>query len=383
MAKNKKKKKQNTLDQKLSRQYYDPQRPGSFGGVEALRRHAVSADGKQRRRRQRQQQQQQRLSRQQVQEWLSGQDAYTLHKPVRWRFPRRRIVVGSMDQQWQADLIDVKNLKKQNDGFTFLLTVIDVLSKYAWVVPLKDKMGASLIRAFETIFEERQPMYLQTDKGTEFTNKAFQQFLKRRGVIFFVTQNEDIKAAIAERFNRTLKEKMWRYFTRNNTSRYVDVLPSLVKAYNRSHHRSIKRAPIEVTKDNQEDVWQTLYGTSQKQQKQPRFKAGDRVRISKARKTFRKGYIGSWSEELFTVSRLLQTAPITYKLKDDHGEELEGTFYPQEIQKVQDKTVFRVERVLDRRRALNGAVEVKVKWYGYPDSFNSWVPEKHLQTYRS
>ena len=377
MAK-RKKEKTSKIHQKLSQHYYDPRRPGSYGGVAALHRAVKKTRTKTKGKT--------KINHQNVQHWLSGQDTYTLHKPVRRHFPRRRIIVGSMDQQWQADLIDVKNLKQYNDGFTFLLTVIDVLSKYAWVIPLKDKTGASLIQAFETIFEERQPMFLQTDKGTEFTNRAFQQFLKKQGVQFFVTQNEDIKAAIAERFNRTLKEKMWRYFTRKNTSRYVDVLPSLVKSYNRSYHRSIKRAPAEVNENNQEDVWQTLYANTKtagaKPQKRSRqLKPGDRVRISKARKTFRKGYIGNWSEELFTISRELKTSPVTYMLKDDHGEELEGSFYRQEIQKVQDKTVFRIERVLDRRLGSDGAVEVKVKWYGYPDTFNSWIPEKHLQTY--
>ena len=372
----KRKQKARLLEQKLSQLYYDPRRPGSYGGVNALHRAIKKTGGSS--------SQTKRIKRESVQHWLSGQDTYTLHKPVRHHFPRRRIVVGSMDQQWQADLIDVKNLKQQNDGFTFLLTVIDVLSKYAWVIPLKDKTGASLIQAFETIFQERQPMFLQTDKGTEFTNRAFQNFLKQQGVEFFVTQNEDIKAAIAERFNRTLKEKMWRYFTRKNTSRYVDVLPSLVKSYNRSYHRSIKRAPADVDESNQEDVWQTLYGSQSAKpspRSRPRLKAGDRVRISKARKTFRKGYLGNWSEELFTVSRILKTRPLTYMLKDDNGEELKGSFYHQEIQKVQDKTVFRIERVLDRRRGSGGAVEAKVKWFGYPDTFNSWIPEKHLQTY--
>lgn len=359
-----KKKKSSKPDQKLSQRYYNPRQPGSFGGVQALKR----ATG---------------IQRNKVQTFLSHQDTYTLHKPVRRKFQRRRIIVGGIDQQWQADLIDVSKLKKDNDGYTFLLTVIDVFSKYAWVVPLSNKTGATIIRAFELIFTQggRKPLRLQTDKGSEFLNRPFQNFLQKEGVEFFVTQNEDIKAAIVERYNRTLKEKLWRYFTHKNTLRYVEVLPHLVRAYNQSYHRSIKRAPVDVTTDNQEDVWQTLYADPVKKTSKQRLKPGDRVRISKARRHFRKAYQEGWTEELFTVSRILKTSPITYRLKDDHGEELTGTFYAQEIQKVGDKTVYRVESVLDRRKPLNGQREVLVKWFGYPDSFNSWIPERHLQQY--
>ena len=133
-------------------------------------------------------------------------------------FSRRRIVVGEINHQWQADLIDVQRLKRDNDGYSYLLSVIDVLSKYAWVVAPKNKSGPTLVMAFRQIFAEgRMSLRLQTDKGAEFLNRTVQRFLKEEGVEFYVTQNEDIKASVVERFNRTLKEKLWRYFTRRNT----------------------------------------------------------------------------------------------------------------------------------------------------------------------
>ena len=257
--------------------------------------------------------------------------------------------------------------------------MIDVLSKHAWVVPLKNKTGSELIRAFEGIFAQgRKPLKLQTDKGTEFLNKTFQKYLKTRGVDFFVTQNEDIKASVVERLNRTLKEKLWRYFTRKNALRFVEVLPSLVSAYNHSFHRSIQRAPAEVTADNQEEVWQTLYAQPMAETPRPKLKVGDRVRISKARRKFKKGYLPAWTEELFTVSRVKKTIPTTYVLEDDHEEELEGTFYEQEIQRVGGKEFYRVEAVLKRRPTTGGQSEYLVKWYGYPTSFNSWIPQTAL-----
>ena len=157
------------------------------------------------------------------------------------------------------------------------------------------------------------------------------------------------------------------------------MLPQLVQSYNHSYHRSTKRTPAEVDENNQEDVWQTLYGQPTKQKsKKHKLKVGDRVRISKARRTFKKGYLPSWSEELFTISRVKTTNPTTYVLKDDHGDELVGSFYHQEIQKVGAKDIYRIETILKQRPAPNGGREYLVKWFGYPVSFNSWIPHRAL-----
>ena len=158
-----------------------------------------------------------------VREWLQSQDTYTLHKPTRRRFPRRQVVVYGIDHQWQADLVDLGKLASYNKGCKYLLTCIDVLSRYARVVPLKDKTGKILKEAFEVIFKSGgQPIRLQTDRGTKFTNRVFQKFLKENNVHFFTTYNDETKASIVERFNRTLKTKMWKYFTHRETLTHVD-----------------------------------------------------------------------------------------------------------------------------------------------------------------
>ena len=187
-----------------------------------------------------------------VREWLQSQDTYTLHKPTRRRFPRRQVVVYGIDHQWQADLVDLAKLCSYNKGFKYLLTCIDVLSRYAWVVPLKDKTGKTLKDAFHVIFKSgRRPIRLQTDKGTEFTNRVFQKFLKEHDVHFYTTYNEETKASIVERFNRTLKTKMWKYFAHRETLTYVEVLSEMVASYNHTVHRTIGIPPAEVTWDNQ------------------------------------------------------------------------------------------------------------------------------------
>ena len=292
------KKKKTQLDKWLSVIYYNPKHAASYGGVQAVKREVNKKKKK-------------KIG--PVQKWLSQQDTYTLHKPVRYKFPRRRIIVGGIDHQWQADLVDVGRLGKHNKGFKYLLTCIDVFSKHAWVVPLKDKTGKILVEAFKFIFKDgRQPLALQTDKGTEFTNRLFQKFLSEQNVTFFTTENEDIKACIAERFNRTLKTKMWKYFTKHDTLVYHDVLPDIVWSYNHPHHRSIKTQPALVTHENQQEVWQRLFGSAPIRKSKCKFRVGDQVRISKAKRTFKKGYLPNWTREEFTVVECHSTLPPVY-----------------------------------------------------------------------
>ena len=155
----------------------------------------------------------------------------------------------------QADLIDFSLLKSYNDHYKCILVVIDVFSKKAFTAYLKNKTSLDMIQAFEQLMPEIGKFQkLQTDMGREFLNRPFQTWLKQHHVEHFYTQNFDTKASIAERFIRTLKEKLWRYFTYTNNRRYVEVLPALVESYNNTYHRSIRRAPNSVNSENQETV---------------------------------------------------------------------------------------------------------------------------------
>ena len=183
----------------------------------------------------------------QVKNWLHSKDTYTLHKPVRYNFPRNRVIVTGIDDQWQADLVDVSSLARFNKGYKFLLTCIDVFCKFSWVVPLKNKSGESLVNGFQSILDlGRSPDKLQTDKGTEFLNRNFQSLLKENSIHFFTT-NSELKASVVERFNHTLKTRMWKYFTEKNNRVYIDILQDIVHGYNNSYHRSIGRAPASVS----------------------------------------------------------------------------------------------------------------------------------------
>ena len=361
------------MEKVLSSIYYDPSHPAGYGGVQKLYRAAKT-----------------RLKSvrlPQVQRWLQEQATYTLHKPIRRKFSRSRTQVEGIDHQWQADLADVSHLATYNRGYKYLFCVIDVFSKFAWVVPLTSKSSSELVRALKVVLKQsgRHPLRWQTDKGTEFLNQAFQKELKKRDIHFFTTENPETKASIVERFQRTLKERMWKYFTHQHTLKYIDVLPHLVQSYNQSYHRSIGRAHQEVT------VFERLFGTSPSvpvPKKGGVLAAGDWVRIGKTKRTFDKGYLPNWTTELFRVTeRVRGRDPPVYKLKDMNGEVLKGTFYLPELQRVTKKEddVYEIESILDRRTRKVGkrrVKEVKVHWKGYPSSFDSWIDASQIIDYK-
>ena len=247
------------------------------------------------------------------------------------------------------------------------------------MVPLKNKTGLSLVDAFKIILSSgRKPEKIFTDQGTESFNKHFKALLKDEDIELHNTYNET-KASVVERLIRTLKTRMWRYFTGKKTIRYIDTLSDLVYSYNHTVHRSINKKLADVTVDNEKQVWHTLYDDHD-EVKHPKykFKIGDQVRISKIKRTFDKGYLPNFSKEIFTVSKQVPRNPPMYKLKDYDGEELKGTFYEKELQKViKSADVYEVKKILKKcGRGRN--VQHLVKWLGYPKKFNSWVPASEI-----
>ena len=220
----KRKRKQTISNRTLLKRYRDPQRPGSLGG---LTRFAKAN----------------KITVKRDREVLDRDLGYRLHKPRRRRFPTAPVVVFGIDEQWTVDLIELINIAKYNRGYRYLLKVEDVFSKHAWVQPVKNKTGKAVTEAFEKILKngDRKRINLQTDDGKEFYNKTFQDLMKRKGIHHFSTSG-DTKASVVERFNRTLKQRLYRYFTVNNTLNFVPVLQDLVQGYNRSYHRSINMA---------------------------------------------------------------------------------------------------------------------------------------------
>ena len=182
------------MESELKSIYYNPRHSASFASVKKL----SDASG---------------YSQARVKKWLQSQPTFTLHTQARKRYPTRRYIVHDIDEQWQADLADVALLKKKNKGYTFLLTVIDLFSRYAWVRPLRSKRGIEVADAFKSIFDEgRIPRRIQTDQGKEFENSHVRKLFERHNIELFSVKSA-YKAAVVERFNRTLKTRLWRYFT--------------------------------------------------------------------------------------------------------------------------------------------------------------------------
>ena len=176
-----------------------------------------------------------------------------LHKPITKNFRKRRVISYGIDKIWAADLVEMQKFSKWNKGVKYLLTVIDVFSKYGWIKPLKGKKTESMSLAFDTIFKkaERKPDKLWTDKGSEFISKHFKDFLKKNHITLYHTENEE-KSSIVERWNRTMKNRMWKMFSANNNTVYWDKLDKLVDDYNNRKHSSIKMIPIEASKKENE-----------------------------------------------------------------------------------------------------------------------------------
>ena len=352
--------------------YTDPRDPGSYGGVEKLRKSLNKLNY--------------HVTVRSVKDWLKKKDTYTKHRPARKNFKRNPVIATHIDAQWQGDLAEMGNIASSNDGVRYLLILIDVVSKYVWVEPLKSKNGPTVLEGFKHLLSrtERRPEKLQTDDGKEFLFHGMQSFLKENNIGFF-TLKSDKKAALAERVICTLKEKIWRYMHEKHTRRYVDVLEDMVASYNETYHGAIKRAPVDVNTKNEGEVLGSLYGHLWKQNasgKELKTKVGDFVRISRVKGVFSKGFIGNWTEEIFVVDKVIHSKPhILYKLKDWSNEPIDGSFYEHEIQIV-DKDLdgfWKVEKVL-HSRTRRGQKEHFVKWEGYPDSMNSWVKAGNVKT---
>lgn len=352
------------MTEELSNIYYDTGHPAGYRGVRPL----LETTRK-------------KFSNAIVSEWIQSQDTYTLHKPARKRFPRNRFVVYTINELWQCDLIDMRGLSRFNDGVNYILTVIDIFSKKAFAKPLIRKTASEIIKAFNSIFAEADtlPKNLQSDKGTEFTAKEVKTFLSDNNVNYFTTKNPDVKAAVVERFNRTLKTRMWRYLTHKNTYRYIDSLEKLIYSYNRTRHTSIKMRPIDVNKSNSFKVWITLYGKHEKIIK-PKLKVNDFVRISKMKGTFEKGYETNWSDEIYKITKYINFPKPMYSLCDLNSDPIDGFFYEQELQKVvvtKNKT-FKIDKIL-ATKGKGCSKKYLVKWYGYSDAFNSWISATDLE----
>lgn len=315
--------------------FYNPKDPASFSSPRVL---YLAARGKIA-----------NLTEHDVRAWLAKQRTYALHKHSRTEFPRRKVLVPGPHYQYQADLLDMHNHRPgKNDRTKYLLTVIDVFSRYACAIPMPWKNARSscdaLIKAFAQMSKPRK---LQTDQGNEFYNDTVQSYLRRNKIIHFSTFQKDIKAGMVERFNRTLRKMLHMYLEANQTERYIDTLSDILHGYNTRKHAAFKHkySPEEINRlqngpDEKKiaEIYKLLYGDYLAQrQKAFTFNIGDVVL-----KAFEKKSAGAFDKMTQTfdtvkyeiIDRLARIPPV-YKIKTlSTGNIQPGTFYAEQLQKV-------------------------------------------------
>ena len=211
----------------------------------------------------------------------------------------------------------------------------------------------------------KKPNKVWVDQGSQFYNNVFKKWLKDNNINMYSTYNEG-KSAVAEIFVRTLKNKFYKHMAAISKNVYFDVLDDIVDEYNSAYHKTIKMKPVDVGDDSFAEY------NEKSKEKDPKFKVGGYVRISKLKNVFAKRYTPNWSEETFIIKKIKNTVPWTYIISDLNGEEIVGSFYEKELQKTNQKE-FRIEKVIKRK-----GNKLYVKWKGYNNSFNSWIYKKYI-----
>ncbi|KAL3092830.1 hypothetical protein niasHS_005254 [Heterodera schachtii] len=321
-----------------------------------------------------------KLKRTEFDDFLQRNTTYTLFKPKREKFRRLRTVPAGFMTDVQADLADFQALSRKNSGYRYLLLAVDVLSRRMFGSPVKSKKPADVKRAFEEVFGQmpKLPETLYTDRGLEFVAKPMKEFFAENGVKKYET-NSKKKAAVAERAIRTLKTRLYKYFSANNTSAWVDVLPKFLSAINNSVCRATVLRPNEISDVNAREVWKRVYGEGLVPvEERPKIKAGETVRIPEPKHIFEKGYIPNYSDHVYTVDEARSTNPQHYLLKDYYGTKLKRKFYLPELTKVQvnENTMYRIEKKY-KERMRDGKKEILVKFIGFPEKY--WVTDEDFE----
>lgn len=254
-----------------------------------------------------------------------------------------------------------------NGGNKYILTCIDLFSRTARAEPLKSKSAKDVTEALKILFKDTTPIKFQTDLGKEFYNSSVSSLLTKLNINHYSVYSQ-YKAAHVERFNRTLRERLAKIFTKQGNKKWVSVLQSVINSYNHSKHRALGMSPVDVTRENESDIW---FKENNLKSSKPKYSVGDYVRISKIKSTFIKNFDQNWSEEVFQISSISDSdVPVMYSIKDLEGEQLKGKFYELELQVVEKPEIFRIEKIL-KTQGIGKHKQYYVKWHGYKEP--SWI----------
>lgn len=297
-----------------------------------------------------------------------------LHRQARKNFIRRKTQMMGIEDTLQADLVEMIPYASKNKSMKYILTVINIFSKKAYARALKNKSASEVTKAMKSVLDSLNHSIrkLHVDEGKEFYNSSMKNMLHQRNISMYSTFGTK-KAAIVERFNRTLKNRMWKQFSLRGSHKWIDILQPLVSDYNNTKHRTIKMKPNEVTADDEQFLLNTVYKLPSATLSKTKFKIGDFVRISKYKHIFEKGYTPNWTTEVFTIRAIQKTTPITYLLNDLFGNPINGCVYQEELQLAKYHDLYLVEKILRRR-----GDQLYIKWLGLDARNNSWIKKGDL-----
>lgn len=330
-----------------------------------------------------------------VKKWLSTQEAYNLFKPARVTFPRPRIHINGADAVWEMDLMimrhiftvddssDAMALPEANDGYSYVLLVIDAFSKYLWAQPCKAKTSYDVAKAFEKVLLDaapRTPASLRSDMGGEFKGRAFARIAERLGIPHYWAYS-DLKAVFVERSVKTVKARLRKHIDYTGQMRYIDILSDVIDTYNATVHSSIGMAPKDVQPEDRDVIEYHAYLNDANPRPKPKkytFAIGETVVISKLRGSFKREYDEKYSHEIFRIkTRYKRSGTPVYNLTEYDGSQIKGTFYEEELQSVTvtpDRR-YTVETILRRR-----GNQALIKWRGWDRKYAQWQPISTIAT---
>jgi hypothetical protein len=345
--------------------YYNLESPASYAGVNKILAEAKKKD--------------ESIKIDDVKKFLTKERTYTLFKPRRIHYRRLKTIPTGLHTDWQCDLCVFDSIKKENEGFAYLLVCIDVLSRKIVVAPAKSKKSEHMIESFEKIFNKSnvKPHKLFSDAGVEFQAKKMIEYFKQNDILKYVMYDPDFHAGVVERANRTIKERLYKYFSETNTTRWINVIDKFVNNINNSVNRTIGVKPNSVNYENAQELLETVFKEEKPKTLKNKFNTGDIVRISKEKAKFDKGYYPNYTDELFKISKVNKTKPPSYRIDDLKGNRIRGIFYEPGLVLTTEDTTYRIAEII-RTRKIKGIKEFYVKWIGYSDEHNSWVKETDL-----
>nr|CAD2191133.1 unnamed protein product [Meloidogyne enterolobii] len=356
--------------QLLHRLYNDPDSPAAFSGVDRLWHEARKIL--------------KHLPKKVVQDYLEGHRTYTLMRPKRIHFKRAKTVAAGFMTDVQVDLADMQALSRHNKGNKYILLGVDVLSKRLFGVPVKSKNSKDMLEAFKQLIGQMpmKPHRIFSDKGLEFKNKTVKEYFDQEEIQKLEATHSTVKAAVAERAIRNVKQRLYRYFAQNKSLNWVDILEKILNGINKSKSRVHGMRPIDIDFSNAQEVWERMYGnefSSKENKSKQKLVDGDFVRMSIGKGAFVKGYIPNWGDQIVRVDKVQdQFYPVRYKIINDNGDKFKGYYYREELARVRKDadTEYRIEKVLRKKKRPDGTYDILVKFIGYPE--REWIHESQL-----